>query len=206
MSIVRINIDQRLAQIGINNAAGKARMQITMPKGQMSIRTETPKMELDNRMPTFRSPRQRISNESGLMSPLTFARDFRNKGKQAALRAAGEYKNDGNFIANHRIPGDKSIPLLAKNKMNALLGTRDFNVGLMPSSPPSLDWDKGHTRINWSGHSIEVNWTGDTMAKVSSEANYPVEVFLSRQPSFRIASVEPNVTNRTYGRYIDRMI
>jgi len=206
MSIVRINIDQQYAQIGIRNASGQARMQISMPKGQMTIRTETPRMELDNRMPTFQSPRQRISNESGLMSPLTLARDFRNKGKQAALRAAGEYKNDGNFIANHRIPGDKSIPMLAKRKMDALLGTREFNVGLMPSSPPSLDWDKGYTRINWSGHSINVDWTGGTMADVTADTNYPVEVSLSRQPSFRISSIEPNIQTRTYGRYIDRMI
>jgi len=157
-------------------------------------------------MPTFKSPRQRISNESGLMSTGELAKKFRNEGRQAALRAAAEYKNDGNFIANHRIPGDKSIPLLAKNKMNQLLGKKEINVGLMPSSPPSLDWQKGYINISFTRHNLTVDWAGKNTADISADIDFPVEVFLTRQPSFRVTGTVPNVTSSTYSRYIDRQI
>jgi len=202
---MRINIDQQSAQISVRGNS-QARMQITTPKGQMSIRAETPKMEFSNTMPRFKSNRQRVNNESGLMSPLTLAKDFRNKGRRQALQAASDYKNDGNFIANPHIPGDKSIPMMSKNRMKRVLGPKEYNIGLMPSSLPTLEWDKGNTQINWSGHRLEVNWQGSNQANISVDTNYPVEVSLGRRPYFRVTSVEPAVTNRTLGRYIDRTV
>jgi len=204
MSIQRITFEQQLAQVG--SRSRPARLNISMPESQINIQDVKPQLEVDTQIPTFRSPRQRISNESGLMSPLTFAKKFRDEGRQGALRAAGSYKNDGNFIANHRIPGDKSIPLLAKNKMNQLLGPKNVNIGLMPTSIPSLDWDKGYININFSRHNIRVDWSGRNTAQISADINYPVEVFLSRRPSFRVTGVEQNITKNTIGRFIDRSV
>ena len=204
MSISILKFEQQSAQIGIRSSP--ARMQISMPEGQMRIQKQDPQLEVDTQLPTFQSPRQRISNESGLMGPLTLAKQFRDKGKQGALRAIGSYAADGDFIANKNIPGDKSIPLLAKNKMNQLLGRKDFNVGLMPSSPPSLDWTPGYINVNFSRHNIAVDWSGSTMANVNVDTGYPVQVSLTRRPSFNVTSIEPAVTNRTLGRYIDRSV
>jgi len=204
MSIQQIRFTHQLAQIG--SRSQHARLNISMPDSQINIRNQKPQLQVDTQIPRFQSPRQRISNESGLMSPLVLAKKFRDEGKQTALRAAGQYKNDGNFVANHRIPGDKSFPALAKNKMNQRLGTKEFNVGLMPSSPPSLDWDKGYININFSKPSISVDWSGKNTADISADINFPVQVFLSRRPSFNVTGVEPAVSNNTYGRYIDRMV
>ena len=204
MSIQRLTFDQQLAQIG--GRSRPARLNISMPDSRINISDVKPQLQIDTQIPRFKSPRQRISNESGLMAPLELAKKFRNEGRQTALRAAAEYKNDGNFIANHRIPGDKSIPLLAKNKMNQLLGRKDFNVGLMPSSPPSLEWDKGYINVNFTRHNLTVNWAGKNTADISADIDFPVEVFLTRQPSFRVTGTVPNVTNNTMGRYIDRQI
>jgi len=201
---MRINIDQQFAQIGVRNS--QARMQISSSRENIRIQNQRPQLEVDTQIPTFRVPRQRINNESGLSGPLSLAKKFRDKGKQTALNAARTYSADGDFIANPNIPGDKSIPMLAGNKMKRYLGTREGNIGLMPSSPPSLDWDKGYININFSRHNIAVDWSGSTMANVSVDTGYPVEVSLSGQPSFRISSVEPAVTNRTLGRYIDRSV
>jgi len=204
MSISILKFEQQSAQIGIRSSP--ARMQISKPEGQMRIQKQDPQLEVDTQLPTFRSPRQRISNESGLMGPLTFAKQFRDKGKQGALRAIGSYAADGDFIANKNLPGDKSIPLLAKNKMNQRLGRKDFNITLMPSSPPSLDWTPGYINVNFSRHNIAVDWSGSTMANINVDTGYPVQVSLTRRPSFNVTSIEPAVSNRTLGRYIDRSV
>jgi hypothetical protein len=202
MTLPRIRIDQQTAQIGVRG--GPASMQMTQPKGQIRIQQSAPELTVDTQIPTFQGNRQRVNNESGLMDPLTLAKEFRNKGRQAALRAAATYKNEGNFIANPGIPGDKSIPMMVKNKMRQFFQKADYNVGLMPSSIPSLNWNKGHINVSFSKHNITIDRTGGAMSpQITANINFPVDVFISRQPYIRV-SVEQ--TGGGAGRYIDRTV
>jgi hypothetical protein len=180
-------------------------MNITKPRSQISIRTETPQMNIDKQNASFRVNRRKINNESGLKGSLEFAKGFRDKGKQAAMRGIANAKNDGNFIANPNIPGDKSIPLMVKNKMKRFFQNVDYNIGLMPASSPEITWDKGHMRINWSRHSVVVDWEGDYMPSVDLDSMYSIEVFLRTRPHFRVM-VEDAVNSGAPGRYIDHAI
>jgi len=172
----------------------------------MRIQNRTPEIQIETQMPTFRAPRQQINNESGLADPLSFARQFSSKGRQAALQATATYAAEGDSIANPNIPGDKSIPNMVANKMRNYFRKPETNIGLMPSSPPSLDWTRGYINVNATRHDIRVDWSGDTMAQISVDMGYPAEVSLSRRPSFAVTGIEPAVQNRTMGRYIDRMV
>ena len=200
MTISRIRIDQQFAQVGVRG--GPASMQMSQPNGQINIQQSAPELTVDTQIPTFRGNRQRVNNESGLMDPSTLARTFSSKGRQAALQAARTYAAEGDSIANHRIPGDKSIPAMVKNKMRQFFQKADYNVGLMPSSIPSLDWDKGYINVGFSKHSISIDRTGGAMApQITANINFPVEVFLSRQPYIRVS-----VEHVTIGRHIDRTV
>ena len=199
MTVTRIRIDQQTAQIGIRQSP--ARMQISKPQGQMTIQSTTPQMQIDTQMPKFTVPRQRINNESGLAGPLSFARQFASEGRQAGHRATATYASEGDQIANHRIPGDKSIPMMVKNKMRRYFQKPETNIGLMPSSPPSLDWDRGYININWSRHSLTVDWSGRNTAQISVDTNYPVDVSLARRNYISVSSEQVVI-----GRNIDRTI
>jgi len=177
-----------------------------MPRGQMSIQNEKPQLQVNTEIPRFRVPRERLRSELNLAGPVSFAKKFRDKGKSEALRAIGTYAAEGDFVANHRIPGDKSFPMMVSNKMKQFFRKPETNIGLMPSSPPSLDWDRGQIDVNFSRHRISVDWNGSNMADISVETGYPVEVSLTRRNQFTVTGVEPAVENRTIGRYIDRMV
>jgi len=179
-------------------------MNISHPKPQIRINNQPTQLQINTQTPSFRVNRQKINNESGLKGSGELAKDFRNKGRQAALRGARQAKDDGNFIANPNIPGDKSIPLLSKNKMMSRLQTRDINIGLMPASSPEITWQKGDISINWSKHSVVVDWDGDYMPSVTLQPRHSVDVYLRTQPYFRV-SVEEAVPGYR-GRYIDRTI
>ncbi|MDR2571348.1 MAG: DUF6470 family protein [Oscillospiraceae bacterium] len=203
MSTLRINIDQQLAQIGVRSRPAK--MNITVPRGQIKISKEAPQMQIDKKDATFSVNRRKINNESGLKSPLELAKDYRNKGNRVALQSAGQFKNEGNFVANPNMPSDKAFPQVAKNRAMTRLQKKEYNIGLMPASSPEITWDKSHMRINWSKHSIVIDSDGDYMARVTLEPKSSVEVFLQTEPYFRI-TVEEAVSSNTYGRYIDRAI
>ena len=202
---VQIRIDQQFAQIGIRGNQ-PARMQISKPASRMSIQNTGTQLQIDTQMPTFRVPRERLRSELGLAGPVSFAKEFRNKGNAAALRAVATYAAEGDFIANKNIPGDKSIPMMVTNKMKRYFQKPETNIGLMPSSPPSLEWTKGYINVNASRHNISVDWSGSNLADISVDQNYPVEVSLSRQPYFRVTGVESAVQNRTMGNFIDRSV
>jgi len=201
--LMRVNIDQQFAEIGVRNT--RAKMNISMPKGQLRINTETPKMQIDRKVPAFRINRKKINNESGLKGPLELAKTFRNSGKSAAFRAMANYKNDGNFVANPNIPGDKSFPMLAKNKLMRHMQKPDYNVGLMPAGSPDVSWDKGHMRINWSKHSVRIDYDGDNLADISIDPKHSVEVYLRKRPYFRVTVEAVNVGGAP-GRYIDSAV
>ena len=201
--LMRVKIDQQRAEIGINSSLGN--MRIRKPQGQMSIRNQPTQLQIDKQAPTFRVNQQKIRNESGLKAPLELAKDFRNAGRQGALRGARQNANDGDFIANPNIPGDKSIPLLAKNKAMAEFRNREINIGLMPASPAEIDWTPGQINMNWSKHSLIVDYNSEFMPEVTLDPMYSVEVFLRTQPYIRV-SVEPIITSGSPGRYIDQTI
>jgi len=201
MSTLRVNINQQLAEIGVRSTP--ARLHISMPKGQLNITKTRPQMQIEKQIPTFRVNRQKISNESGLKSPLELAKTFRNEGRSAAFRGIAQNKNDGNFLANHRIPGDKAVPMLARNKAMSRLQKPEANIGLMPSSPPEITWDKGYMRVNWSDHSVVIDWQGDYKPEITAD-QYSVEVFLRTQPYFRVMVEE--AVNTGVGRYVDQAI
>ena len=205
MSIQRLTFQYQSAQISVRGN-NPARMQISMPEGQMRIQNSRPQLQINTQMPTFRVPRERLRNEMGLAGPLTFAKQFRDKGRNGALRATGTYAAEGDYIANPNLPGDKSIPMMVANKMRQFFRKPETNIGLMPSSPPSLNWTRGHIEVNASRHNISVDWSGRNLADVSVDMNYPVEVSLSRQPYFRVTGTEPAVEKRTMGRFVDRSV
>jgi len=196
-----IRINQQTAQIGVRG--GPASLQMSIPNTQIQIQQSEPEISIDTHISTFRGNRQQVNNESGLKDTTTLAKDFRNKGRAAALRAAAEYKNDGNFIANPGIPGDRAIPMLAANKMRRFFAKPEYNIGLMPSSIPQLHWDRGYVNVNFSKHSISINRMGSPFPQVSANINFPVNVFLTRQPYINV-SVE-HVTLGA-GRYIDHTV
>jgi len=201
MSIKRLNIDQQLGAIGIRSTPAK--MNITLPKMRMDIQTETAQMQIDRKAPSFKVNQKKIRNESGLKDPAELSRIFRNRGRQAALRGARKNKEDGNFLANPKIPGDKSVPRLAKSKAMSRLQKPETNIGLMPQSSPEVVWDKGYMRINWSKHSVVIDWNGDYMPEMTVDPKYSVEVFMRTKPYFRVM-VEEALDSP--GRYVDRAI
>ena len=202
--IARIKIEQQSAQIGVNSTP--AQIRISRPRKEMKLTSDPPKMEFVNEMPTFKVNRRRINSETGFKSTPELSRDYRDEGKLGALKGASQAKQDGNFLGELRSPGDR-VARLARNKtMSAIQDKQQINLGLMPQSPPEITWEKGQTRIDWSGHSLVIDWEGDEfMPQVTVESPHSVEVYLRTKPYFRIR-VEEGPPSAVSGRRVDQAI
>ena len=201
--IRRISIDQQLAELVIRSTP--ARLNISQPRMKMRITSEAPKMEIERKAPSFKINRKKLNAEMGLSAPVAFTRSFRDAGKTGALRAAKTAGEDGEFLGNTRMRGDK-VGRLARNKrMSEVLRKREVNLGLMPKNRPEVVWDKGQMSINWSKHSLVIDWDGDYMPQLTIDPKYNIEIFLRTEPHFKI-TVEEVAAPGIPGQYVDQAI
>jgi len=196
-------IDQQLAEIGVNIMPAK--MRISIPRMHMKITTEAPKMEIESEAPSFRVNRKKINNESGLKSPMEFAKEYRNEGISAALKGIKAAGKEGDFVGDARIRGNKFARIAHNKSLASATRKKQLDLALMPKSSPEFAWDKGYMRINWSKHSIVIDWDGEYMPRLTVDPKYSVEVYLRKEPYFRVKVKDMEDPNSP-GRYVDQAI
>jgi hypothetical protein len=185
----RIVIDEQRAQIGISTT--QASMRISSPRMNLRVRSQTPQMSLENSQPPrFRADRRQVNAESGLRPPSFVARDQVADGRAGAMRATAQGAQDGYILGDVSSPGDRVSRLARMRTMEAFHSNPNMNIGLMPRSSPSLEWDDAQMRINWSDHSLIIDWEGHHMPQVHIDPPHSVEVYLQSRPYFRIRVVE----------------
>ena len=201
--IYRLNIEQQLAEIGVRITP--AGLKITRPQMNMKITSESPHMEIERNNPTFKVNRRKINSESGLKPPLELSHEYRDRGRAGAFRGIKTAVEDGNFLGDHKIKGDKVGLLAQKKTMSAILKKRQYNIGLIPKTRPEIEWEKGSMKINWSKHSLVIDWDGDYMPQLTVDPKYSIEVFLRKEPYFRV-TVEEVLDPDRAGRFVDEAI
>jgi len=202
-SIQKLLIDQQLAELGLNITTAK--MHLDMPRLKMKITTETPQMHIDRKYPSFKVNRKKINSESGLKAPLEFSREYRDKGVSGAMKGTKTAGEDGDFIGDARIRGNRIAKLSRSKAMNSATRKMQYNIGLMPKSSPEFEWDKGYMRINWSKHSIVIDWDGEYLPTLTIDPKHSVEIYLRTEPYFRVR-VEDMADPKSPGRLVDRAI
>ena len=201
--IRRISIEQQLAALGIRSTP--ARLNITQPRMRMRITNERPQMEIVRRPPSFKINRKKLNSEMGISTPVDLSRSFRDQGKAGALRGARTAVEDGNFLGNTKIRGDKVGKLARNKRMSEILRKREANIGLMPRNRPEVVWDTGQMSINWSKHSLVIDWDGDYMPQLTIDPKYNIEIFLRNEPYFKITVEEVDPSGMP-GQYVDQAI
>ena len=204
MTLKQIYIDQQMAQIGINNNS-RAGMNITHPRRTGRARSETPQIQIEKTSPSFTVNWKKINAEMNIYGPVELTKKHRDMGKQTVLRGIKRAGDDGDFLGNTRIRGQKVSQLSRNKAMAEATRKKEFNIGLMPQNMAEMTWDTGSISINFSKHSMVIDWDEDYLPELTVDQNYPVEINLQTQPYFSI-TVGDLTTPGSAGRYIDASI
>ena len=204
MTLKQIRIDQQMAEVGIRSA--HASMNITHPRKTMRIREETPRMQIETTLPTFRVNRRKLNAEMNLYGPVELTKRHRDKGKQTVMSGIRRAGQEGDFLGDIRIRGQKIGQLAKNNAMAAAMRKKEFNIGLMPQSRPEITWDTGSVNINWTRHSLVIDWDGDYMPQLTVDIEFPVDIHLSAEPYFSITVEDLKTPGKTTGLSFDQWI
>jgi len=188
MRLPALNINMQRAEIGINVSLGG--MNISSPRSNITINNQPTQLHIDHQPASFSVDWRRIRSESGLRTTGELANDFRDEGRQAALRGIAEYVRAGNHLANHRIPARAKVSSLASSRANARLARPEVNIGLMPRSPANLTWDTGGVNVNWVPHSINIDANRTFLAEVDLAPRASAQTYVRTQPHFSTSVVD----------------
>ncbi|MDR0952178.1 MAG: DUF6470 family protein [Oscillospiraceae bacterium] len=200
-SISRIIIEQQMAAIGVRTTP--ANLQITTPSPEMTITQENAEFTVESERPTFKVNQKKLRREMNLADPVTFNQELGSKAQQAVHNGIKSKSQEGDFIASVQQQGNR-IAMISKQKSIAKT-KKAANIALMPPSKPEIEWNPGYVRINWSGHNVKIEWEGEYMPEMVVDPPYSVEVFLLREPQFRI-TVEPGDDPYQPGQRVDAQL
>jgi hypothetical protein len=195
-------IEQQFAAIGVN--VTPAHVEIEMPRLSMNITTESAKMTIDRKNPTFEMDFTPY-NGGDILEPDVLVGDNID---QNALE--NEYRNGGGLAkyAGRRGLGAAKKGVRAtqapRRKLKQL-AIRDIKVKTAPPNRPKVKWDPGYLHIDWSGHRINIDWEGEYIPDITVDPPYSIEIYLRNKPYFRI-TVEDGVAPYEAGRRVDQAV
>ena len=188
--VSKINIDHQMAQIGVKTSP--ARLNITLPKVQMTIKNEAPTFEIERQSPSFRITRKG-ANEQANTGVTAGSRDT----PQRDVRSVNGDNTSSANTALSRHVRSKTANQVARVKQSQAPNHHSNKLEVV--------WDSGEMSINWSRHSILIDWDGEFMPELSVEPKHSVEIFLRTEPYFRI-SVEEMILPDMPGSVVDKAV
>lgn len=182
---MRLQVTNVHGQIGITTH--NSVMQIRQPKAQIEMKTVPAELNAHTELVQVKIDQRQCFSEAGLKPPAELSQEFAQRGKQAALDATAKKVYDGNRMATIKNKVDVVAAIATEN---ALPPPDDFNITLMPTSRPKINFE--------GGVSFSPRW-GRVDIKVvinRPEINVTpgwVEVYLLQKPNFSFEFVGDNV-------------
>jgi hypothetical protein len=120
-----------------------ARMKVSAKRGEMKIEREPLKLTIDNRA---------FLDEIGIKSHATQAREYAQRGRQAARDAVGRYAREGNMMLGPDAMSPAQI-VAARGK-----ATARSELKFIPADKPKLSWSGGDVKIRTERDDIDIEW------------------------------------------------
>jgi hypothetical protein len=196
-------IEQQFAAIGVNITP--AHVEIETPKLSMNITTESPRMTIDRKAPTFEMDFDPY-NAGDVLEPDVLVGD-----NIAQNIFKDEYnKPDAGLTKRgvHRVAGAvKRANRAAQTPRRKLkqLAIRELKLKTAPPNRPKVKWDPGYLHIDWSGHRINIDWEGEYIPDITVDPPYSIEIYLRNKPYFRI-TVEEGEAPYEAGQRVDQAV
>lgn len=178
-----LSITSVKGQIGINTI--NARLDISQPKGEQSLRQIKPKMTIDKEHPKVLIDQSECFSEIGLKSRDEFMREYAELGKQGALEAIARICEDGDRMAQIHKKMPPAIPEIAEK--NATPPMREFNIDFIPKSRPKIEVT-GSLDINWQLGGIEYSY--EPRKPMVTYNPGKVEIYMKKYPELDIKFID----------------
>jgi len=185
--LMRININEQRAQLGLNIT--RSNLNINTPAPEIQINNQSSQLRIDKEEPSFTVHKEAVRREMGILTSGQFARDFADAGRQSAMQGIARRANDGDLLARFQVQGRDAIPTLARNASMARLGPVEVNIGLMPRSLLQMSWNVNQINVNFSNHSLTVDSTRENQAQISLHPPHSVSAYFATPPHMDITAV-----------------
>lgn len=183
--MMQLQVTNIRAQIGISTY--DAVISVRQPGAGMEIATRRPVLNARTEHPQVRIDQRRCFAEIGRKGIDEFTGDFAREGREAVIVAVSRMVREGNRMAAIKNKAD-AVAEIAMNK--ALPPPVDFNITLIPTSRPKIDF-VGGVSFNPEPGVVNINFNPGTAEFQSTRGR--VELYLQQKPEFAFQFVGENV-------------
>ena len=148
---VPIQMEIKVSPAKLETVRGTANLEITRDKGEMSIKSQPIRVQLD----TFEA-------RSSMLTPASngqFVSRVAQSGENAAYQATAAYARQGELLLEAKV-GQELITQFAQE---AMMKNYKPNIGIefIPKTGPEIDWDPAEMKIHFEMDKLNFNWRVD---------------------------------------------
>ena len=189
MRVMRINIEQQLAQIDIKTQ--QAQLRVEMPDRRMEISQQRPVMTTRRGKSEVKLDMDELKSNTGRKPFDQLMAESAQSAKAEARQGVSDIVNQSKFIGDVTINGNK-VAMAAKDKMLRYI---EPDMGRSPGPPAAVKMEgkPGKLEIEWSDYELSIDWIGECTPEVYVEPPCSVDVEISREPSVKISVTELDI-------------
>lgn len=198
MKVVRLQIEQQMAQIQIQSQ--RAKLNIESPRRGMEINMSPAQMSVDHKPGSVQLDSTSLKENTARKSIFALQRQFAAESIQNARQGVERIVQEGDYVAQQPNSGN-AWGTLAKNRMLEV-NTPTYGRSSVPDNGISMNGDGGYCEISWTEHELEINWEDYERPHVTVDPQASVEIWLAQEPRIEIEVVEEYIPAEI-GRNID---
>jgi hypothetical protein len=181
-----IRITTEKASLAIQSTKAKLNLKSAQPR--MSIQTVPARMNVDRKSPSFRVNWQKFRNEVGVKSPAELMKTISDDSRQRIADTTARIVNDGNQMKRVETGEDMVVRLAQQENLSG--GDYEVNVVSIPQTPPQVEWDEGHMKVDWSHFELSIEWDVPNRRIEGEFEPHTVEVKMRNYPKVKIEYIE----------------
>jgi len=180
-----LQVETVKAQIYIKTT--NAKVTIESPAADFEMHTKQAKILIEREPLQIKIDQSQCFNESGLLNNVAQLEDNKNRGEQAVQEGIARRVSEGNQMAMI----ENGANMISEIAYNGTFDIKEFDVGIMPSSKPQIDFIGGTLDIKVDDGYVQIN-TKPNKPQIDYEAGL-VETSLSQFPSISIRYVGESI-------------
>lgn len=172
----------------------RAQVDITNRIRRFSSKRVPPKMSMERKAASFKVDWDSVWAQSGRRSPSHLRNYLVQNSRSKVDQAISRIVSNGDYLKQiESYRGSSSSPIGEIAWQNYLEDNAvETNVGLMPETSPTIEWDNSYLHIDWTLGDLQIEWDDNFRPDIEFTP-HSVEIRLSAHPEVKIEVKERHI-------------
>lgn len=198
MKVLRLQIEQQMAKIGVEHQ--NARLKIDIKNRKMNVERSQAIMTVEIEEGEIKLDMKDFFDNIGLKSARTLISDSVSAAKEKASAGIRKIAFNAKFMRDLPYTGNRIGQLYRSKVLEKYIP--EIKVGV-PNDDIKMYGDTGDIKINWHLNDVKITWDEMQLPSIKVEPKMSIDIYLSQKPSIEYTVVEEYIPPEETGANLD---